>query len=351
MIGHHRPMQPRPRVLAVAQSTGLGGAELALTRVAERLPALGFDVEVVFPDRLPVGGLSPGAWPRAVASWPRARRMSQGCDLVLLNGIVTQRLAPAMTAATIVPWIHELSDSPPRAWRSARFWRATPVVLCACDAVAQRCRAFGAPVDRLRTVYAPVEAAEAIERPPWASGPVVGFVGKLQPSKGVLDLVHAMAGVDARLVVVGEGSGPYADAVRREADERVVFTGHVPDARALMPWFDVVAVPSHREAFGTVAAEALAAGTPVVATRGGGIEEYVVPGRNGELVMPGDVDALAEAIRRLLPKAGSMAEAARESVQRFQTERVAAAVAGALRDALGRSDTLHRSDALQRSDH
>jgi glycosyltransferase involved in cell wall biosynthesis len=231
------------------------------------------------------------------------------------------------------------------------LWRATPVVLCACDAVAQRCRAFGAPVDRLRTVYAPVEAAEAIERPPWADGPVVGFVGKLQPSKGVLDLVHAMAGVDARLVVVGDGSGPYADAVRREAGERVVFAGHVPDARALMPWFDVLAVPSHREAFGTVAAEALAAGTPVVATRGGGIEEYVVPGRNGELVMPGDVDALADAIRRLLPNAGSMAEPARESVQRFQTERVAAAVADALRDGLRRSDTLHRSDAPQRSDH
>jgi glycosyltransferase involved in cell wall biosynthesis len=103
-----------------------------------------------------------------------------------------------------------------------------------------------------------------------------------------------------------------------------------------MPWFDVVAVPSHREAFGTVAAEALAAGTPVVATRGGGIEEYVVPGRNGDLVMPGDVDALAEAIRRLLPRAASMAKAAREDAARFRTEVVAADVAEALREALAR---------------
>ena len=343
-------MQPRPRVLAVAQSTHLGGAELALTRVAERLPELGFDVEVAFPDRLPVGGLSPGAWPRAVASWPHARRLARGFDVVLLNGIVTQRLAPAMTATTIVPWVHELSDSPPRAWRSARFWRAAPVVLCACDAVAQRCRAFGAPVDRLRTVYAPVEATEPAERPPWAGGPVIGFVGKLQPSKGVLDLVRAMAGADARLVVVGDGSGAYADQVRREAGDAVVFTGAVPDARALMPWFDVLAVPSHREAFGTVAAEALAAGTPVVATRGGGIEEYVVPGRNGDLVMPGDVDGLAHAIRRVLPKAASMAEPARVSVQRFQTGQVAAAVADALREALHRGDAPHRSGVLHRSD-
>jgi hypothetical protein len=46
-----------------------------------------------------------------------------------------------------------------------------------------------------------------------------------------------------------------------------------------------------------------------------------------------------------------MAEPARESVQRFQTERVAAAVADALRDGLRRTDTLHRGDPPQRSDH
>src|SRR4051812_24103055 len=138
MIRDHRPMQPRPRVLAVAQSANLGGAVLALTRIAERLPELGFEVETASPGRgadhrVPVGGLDAGAWPRAVLAWPRARRLAGRFDLVLLNGIVTQRVAPAMTAATLVPYIHELSDSKPRAWRSPRFWRSAPVVLCACD--------------------------------------------------------------------------------------------------------------------------------------------------------------------------------------------------------------------------
>src|SRR5215213_6220278 len=116
MIRDHRPMEPRPRVLAVAQSANLGGAELALARIAERLPELGFDVEMASPGRgaahglpvdglaevrapahrLPVGGLAEGAWPRAVLGWPRARRLARGFDLVLLNGIVTQRLAPVM---------------------------------------------------------------------------------------------------------------------------------------------------------------------------------------------------------------------------------------------------------------
>jgi glycosyltransferase involved in cell wall biosynthesis len=165
---------------------------------------------------------------------------------------------------------------------------------------------------------------------------VVGFVGRIQPSKGVLDLVRAMRDVDARLVVVGDGRGAYADEVRRVAGERTTFAGPVDDARPLMHWFDVLAVPSHTEAFGTVAAEALAAGTPVVATRGGGIEEYVVPGRNGELVMAGDLEALANAIRDLLPRAASMADAARADAARFRTGVVVASVAAALRDALTR---------------
>src|SRR3954469_1922074 len=308
MIRDHRPMQPRPRVLAVAQSAEPGGAERALTRIAERLPALGFDVELASPGpgadhRLAVGGLAIGAWPAAVAAWPRARRLARRFALVLLNGIVTQRLAPAMTSATLVPYIHELAESQPRAWRSARFWRSTPLVLSACEALAHRCRALGAPADRLRTVYAPVEAVAPTERPTWADGPVVGFVGRIQPSKGLLDLVRAMRQVDGRLVVVGGGSGAYADEVHREAGDRTVLVGEVDDARSLMSWFDVLVLPSHREAFGTAAAEALAAGTPVVATRGGGVEEYVVPGQNGELVMPGDVGALARAIRELLPRA------------------------------------------------
>ena len=341
-------MQPRPRVLAVAQSARVGGAELALARLAERLPGLGFEVETASPGagadhHLGVGGLTPGAWPRALGAWPRARSLARRFDVVMLNGIVTQRLAPAMTAATIVPYIHELSDSPPRAWGSARFWLSAPLVMCACEAVAQRCRALGAPGDRLRTVYAPVETVAPADRPEWVgNGPVVGYVGRIEAAKGTLDLVRAMRSVDAKLVIAGEGSGPYAEEVRREAD---VWLGRVEDARTLMSWFDLLAVPSHHEAFGTVAAEALAAGTPVVATRGGGIEEYVVPGRNGELVMPGDTEALAQAIRELLPRANSMAEAARADAARFAADKVAAHVADVLLEAIAKRTPRPRATA------
>src|SRR5436309_811197 len=114
MIGHHRRMTQRARVLAVAQSADLGGAELALVRLAPELERHGFELEFTVPGpgaleselraagaevrRLRVGGLAAGSWPRALAAWPRARRLARGGDLVLLNGIVAQRLAPAMTA-------------------------------------------------------------------------------------------------------------------------------------------------------------------------------------------------------------------------------------------------------------
>lgn len=349
-------MKQRARVLAVAQSADLGGAELALLRLAPELERHGLDLEFTVPGpgaleselraggaavhRLRVGGLALGAWPRALAAWPRARRRARGADLVLLNGIVTQRLAPAMTATPIVPYIHELAESQPRAWRTQRFWQATPIVLCACEAVAQRCRALGAPPDRLRTVYAPVAASEAIPRPDWADGPVVGYVGRFEYEKGTLDLVRAVRKLpDARLVLVGSGRGAYAEDVLREAralGDRLVELGRVPDARPLLRWFGVLAVPSRREAFATVAAEALAAGTPVVATRSGGVEEYVIPGRNGDLVPPGDPDALAQALASVLPRAAGMEGAAREDAARFAPDRVGTAVAEGLRDALSR---------------
>jgi glycosyltransferase involved in cell wall biosynthesis len=350
MIRDDRVMQPRARVLAVAQSADLGGAELALLRLARRLPEHGIDIELTAPGagqtadaaraqatrRLPVGGLDAGAWARALLAWPHARWLARGFDAVLLNGIVTQRLAPAMWQTTLVPYVHEIAESAPRAWGSQRYWSAVPVVLCACEAVAQRCRALGAPSGRLRTVFAPVETVAAAERPEWADGPVVGYVGRIEPAKGTLDLVRAMESMDARLVLIGDGDGKYAADVRRAAGPRTLMLGHIDDARPLMRWFDVLAVPSHREAFGTVAAEALAAGTPVVATRGGGIEEYVVPGRNGDLVRAGDPDGLAAAIRALLPQAGSMAEAARADAARFDADRVTKSIADALHEAIAR---------------
>lgn len=354
------------RVLCVTQAAELGGAEYALLRIVRRLPDHGFEVEATVPaagatedafeaegfpvHRLPVGPLRSGGWPRALLSLPRGRALARRIapDLVYLNGTVAQRAAPAFAGRTLIPHLHDLLETKPRPWRSRRFWRGVPVVLCASEAVAEHAELLGAPPERLRTVFCPIEPADPAPRPAWrqGGGPIVGFVGRIEPRKGVLDLLRAAPALleqrpDARLVIVGEdelgASGAYRDeaaALARDLGERVLLTGAVPDANRLMAWFDVLAVPSLVEPFGTVAAEALAAGTPVVATRSGGMAEYVVDGRNGALVDPGDPPALADALGRVLQDAEALGINGREDAQRFAGDRVAAAVAGALREAL-----------------
>jgi glycosyltransferase involved in cell wall biosynthesis len=354
------------RVLAVVQAAELGGAELALLRLVPALRADGVEVELGVPadggvaragrdldlpvHELPVGSLRRGGWPRAVLGWPRTHRVVRRLrpDVVWLNGVVPGRLVPALGGTPAVLHLHDLLDRPPRAWRSRRFWRTVRAVACASDAVGHAAAAAGAPSGLLRTLPVPVERVERAPRPPWAGdGDVVGFVGRLEHRKGVLDLLAAMAELRnrvprARLVIV---RGPRLDAdpdYERRVEQSVerlgeaaLVVGPVPDARALMPWFDVLCVPSLVEPFGTVAAEALAAGTPAVVTASGGMTEYVVPGVNGEVVPPGDPAALALALAAVLPRAAEMREAARESAERFGTERAGHLTAALLREAAG----------------
>ena len=358
-------MSDQARVLAVAQASTLGGAEYGLLRLARLLPAHGFEVEIASPGpgpledaarqegiathRLAVGGLSAGAWPRALAALPRARALVKkgGFGLAWLNGTVAQRLAPGLAGAILVPHVHDLLERAPLPWRSGRFWSRAPVVLCDSHAVADRSRALGAPGRSLRVVGCPVDPVGRVERPPWADGrPTVGFVGRLEPRKAPLDLLRALPAVaervpGVRLVLVGgaeiDGPPDYADEVLAAAarhGDRVLMLGNVPEAARLMPWFDVLAVPSLVEPFGTVAAESLAAGTPVLATRSGGMEEYVTDGGVGALVPPGDPGALADALTGLLPRSATLADACREAAAPFASERVGAAVAAAFREAL-----------------
>ena len=87
-----------------------------------------------------------------------------------------------------------------------------------------------------------------------------------------------------------------------------------------MRHLDVLVAPSRLDPFGTVVAEAMAVGTPVVATRVGGLEEIVDDGVTGTLVAPRAPAELAEAVARVLAAPTAMIAAARESVQRFDAD-------------------------------
>jgi glycosyltransferase involved in cell wall biosynthesis len=171
------------------------------------------------------------------------------------------------------------------------------------------------------------------------------FVGRLQNSAKRVDaLLHAFTTVaaahpDVDLLIAG--SGPDADELRRRAPDRARFLGWISDEARLACLYnsaECLVLPSWREGFPTVIGEALACGTPVISSRGGGAEELVVPGQTGWLIPPGDDEALAVALVSALEqpeRLAAMRPHAREAAER----RVApAVVAEQLRRAFARLD-------------
>jgi glycosyltransferase involved in cell wall biosynthesis len=135
------------------------------------------------------------------------------------------------------------------------------------------------------------------------------YAGRLSPEKGVLELVEAANGIP--LVIAGDGP------LRERVPDALGFVSH-QDLDRLYTHAAVVACPSYREGFGVVCAEAMAHGRPVVASAVGGLLDLVVDGETGILVPPGDVQALREALRRLIgdPELRRrMGEAGRERVR------------------------------------
>ena len=329
------------RLLGVQSVAHPGGAEIGFLRLARRLCQRGWVVELATPEpgpldgaglpvhRLAVGGLARGAGARAVGAWPRARALARRFEVVYLNGTVPARLLPALAGRRTVLHVHDMVDRVPAHWRLASL------TLADSRAVAQRLPGLGPHV-----VGCPVELDVKPSRTaPWSpgEGPVVGFVGRIEPRKGPLDLVHAAPAIHAgapraRIVVLGDdpyaGHPSYLRAVRR--GEGVEHYGWAPDAPSLLGHLDVLVAPSRQEPFGTILAEAMAAGTPVVATRVDGLADTVDDGRTGLLVPPGRPDLLAAAVLEVLSRRDEMGAAARAWAQRFSADAYADRVEGLL---------------------
>lgn len=143
---------------------------------------------------------------------------------------------------------------------------------------------------------------------------LVGTVGQLTPRKGQHELIQAFAEVapaipNAVLLIVGEPlfnrDADYAESLIRAANSsqvagRIRFLGPREDVPAIMNAFDLLVVNSHTEPFGLTVVEAMASGTPVLATAVDGITEIVSHGENGWLVPARDHEALVKAMLKLL---------------------------------------------------
>lgn len=205
---------------------------------------------------------------------------------------------------------------------------------------------LGAPEDRVRTIYGGADPARFFPESETTRDGVL-FVGRLTPHKGIDRLLQALP-KGARLTIAGtSGHDPeppedgYPALLRTLSAERDVrFAGRVSedDLPALHRAAAVFVLPSVQttcygrsiaisELLGLSVLEAMASGTPVVASRIGGVPEIVEDGVTGLLVEPGDVQALSDAVARLLGDralAERMGQAGRAAVlERFNWEHCA----------------------------
>jgi glycosyltransferase involved in cell wall biosynthesis len=198
--------------------------------------------------------------------------------------------------------------------RRAMVYRLAHRIISSGEAAARVVAAAGVPGSRIVAVppgvdtgrFHPGVSGAAVRAELGLDGvPLVGLVANIRGSKGhdvFLDAARAVLAGEpaARFLIVGDGIG--FDDVRRRVgtlglEAAVRMTGFRRDIPEVMAALDVLVLPSIRsEAASQVIPQALAVGTPVVATRVGGSSEIVRDGETGRLVPPNDPAALASAI-------------------------------------------------------
>lgn len=180
--------------------------------------------------------------------------------------------------------------------------------------------------------------------------PLVGIVGRLVPIKDHLTIFEGMARLpNVHLAVVGDGElrAPLEATVQRmRLADRVHFTGWMTDVAAVVSDLDVVALTSRNEGTPVSLIEAAACGRPAVATKVGGVPMVVEDGLNGYLAPPGDAEAVAALIGRLVADPEMrrrMGEAGRERVrEQFSQERLLGDIRELYGEMTARTRTLSR---------
>jgi glycosyltransferase involved in cell wall biosynthesis len=301
----------------------------------ERVRADGFEARVV-----PVRGALDTRALRALTRTFRSAR----ADVVHTHGHfgvnVVGRVAARLAGARVLSHMHIENAFRAGRGRSAQVAvdnltaRLCFAIVAVSDATRQSLLRQGYPPARVVPIHNGVEPPEPGPSVHLAEGATILEVARLAEVKGQRTLLEALPALAATAVLVGEdleGGGAYRRELEEVASrlgiaERVVFTGRRDDVPALLRGCDVVCLPSRAEGMPLVLLEAMAQGKPVVATAVGGVPELVVDGECGLLVPPGNPDALAVALRRVLDDrelAARLGEAGRRRVE----ERFSAAAA------------------------
>ncbi len=315
------------RIVQYITPSQIGGAELHVVALTERLRARGHHVLVICPKGRPLAGELaarglPMRSPRATGKldpvmlarlvwWLRRDRtdiIHTHLSTASLLGSVAARIAGIPSLATV----HGLN--------TGTCFRFAGRVIAVSHAVKRHLVAQGIPDERVTVVHNGVDL-QSLARPSsrealcsrWgiASGaPLLVTVGRLVPTKGHRDLLQALRLLvrnpqwqELRLLIVGSGvllGQLQAEAEQAGLADRVIFTGFQRDVLPFVHAANVFVLPSVQEGLSLSALEAMALGKPVVACRVGGTPEVVADGETGLLVSPGRPAELAAALARLL---------------------------------------------------
>jgi glycosyltransferase involved in cell wall biosynthesis len=214
-----------------------------------------------------------------------------------------------------------------------RAARAAAALVTVSDALRERLVELGVERDRVTVLrngvdlgrFAPIDR-DAVRARLGLRGSVLLAVGNLVPEKDHGLVLAALAvGIPGAMLLIA-GDGPLRSALEQEAQARGVsarvrFLGAVPQS-ALIEYYnaaDALVLTSRREGMPNVVLEALACGTPVVATRVGGVPEVIVDESAGRLVAEATAAAVADGVRTLLASPPRRADT-RQYAQRFGWE-------------------------------
>jgi glycosyltransferase involved in cell wall biosynthesis len=336
-----------PLVLHTEASTGFGGQELRIVTEAGWLLGHGWRAVIACQ---PASALEREARAAGVVAVPL--RMRHALDplafLALRRLVAASGAALVHTHSSVDSWLATLaaksrgrpvvrSRHVAIAVRRRRAWvyHLADRIITSGTAVRDVLVAAGVPAGRIVSVppgvdlgrFHPGVSGRAVRDELRLAGPAVGIVANLRGSKGhrvfleaAREVARAVPG--ARFVIVGDGVG--RGAVEQAVagcglGEAVIMTGFRRDIPEVMAALDVLVLPSIRsEAVSQVILQALAVGTPVVATAIGGSPEVVRDGVTGLLVPPADPAALARAIVTMLRAPDAARRMAREGQREVQ---------------------------------
>ena len=321
----------RPLILHTEASLGFGGQEIRILTEARWLREHGWDALIACQPTSRLLAEAQAAGVPAIEVRMRGaldaraflvlRRLlrTRRVDVVHTHSSIDSWLATVAARSRRLPVVRSRHVSIPILRHRALIYRLADRVITTGEAIQHIVAAAGVPADKIVSIPAGVDttrfhpgvSGKAVrdELGVDASQKLIGLVANIRGSKGHRYFLEAAVIVlrafrDARFVIVGDGVG-FDDVQHRVRDMNlepdVIMTGFRRDIPEVMAALDVLVLPSTRsEATSQVIPQALAVGTPVVATAVGGIPEIVRHGETGRLVPPGNAAALADAILALL---------------------------------------------------